>query len=570
MGSRSSFGGCEARFEARSWLTKVRKLSILKIRASTPRNKETIAMNNLMLLNGKIYTMNPKLPKAEAVAIRDHKIIAVGKNSEVGNLGRKKFKVINLEGRAVVPGLIDCHAHFLSFANNLKRVNLQGIGSPKKLLSLIKSFSRKLKPGEWVIGDGWDKNILGDESIFTQEILDQVCPENPVALQSKDHHLLWVNSRAMKLAGIDKSTNDPPGGMVERDPITREPTGLLIENACDLVWKKIPPLSKSFTKELTKVALKIANSYGLTGIHNFDEDEAFDVFQQLLENEELTLRVCNWISKGDLDSAINVGIRSGLGNEHLRFGGVKFYCDGTLGSQTALMFEPYEGSTDNFGIEVTSQEELTHMVKKASQAGISVAMHAIGDKGVHQALNAVEGSFEHKLKDTRLRHRIEHVQFLHPQDVKRFKKLGVMASVQPIHVLSDKEIADRYWGKRGKLAYAYKTLLKNGAKLVFGSDAPIESLDPLKGIYSSVLRRKNNEEKSWYPKEKLKVADAVYAYTQEASYASYEEDLKGSIQMGKLGDMVILSQDIFEIGAERISETKVDCTILGGKIVFQG
>jgi predicted amidohydrolase YtcJ len=526
-------------------------------------------MKDLMLLNGKIYTMNPKQPKAEAMAIRDHKIIAVGKNSEIQNLGRKNFQFIDLEGKTVIPGLIDCHTHFLSFAKNLKRADLREISSLNKLESVLKSFSKKLKPNEWLRGDGWDKNILGDESIFTKEVLDQVCPQSPIALQSKDHHLLWVNSKALMVTGIDKSTNDPPGGMIKRDPVTREPTGLLIENACDLVWKKIPPLSKSVTKELVKEAMKIANSHGLTGIHNFDEHDAFDIFQQLSESGELTLRVCLLIPYRDLDSFINLGLKSGFGNENLRFGGVKLYGDGTLGSQTALMFEPYQNSKDNFGIEVTSEEELTHIAKKASQARISVAIHAIGDKGVHQALNAIESSLEHKGKDSRLRHRIEHVQLLHPQDKKRFRKLGVIASVQPVHAPSDKKIAEKYWGKRCQFAYAYKSLLKSGARLVFSSDAPIETLDPFKGIYSAVLRKKGANEKSWYPKEKLKVAEAVFAYTREASYASYEENLKGSIEIGKLGDLVILSHDIFAIEPDRISDTKVECTILGGRIVFQ-
>lgn len=262
-------------------------------------------------------------------------------------------------------------------------------------------------------------------------------------------------------------------------------------------------------------------------------------------------------------------MKSGFGNENLRFGGVKLYSDGTLGSQTALMFESYEGSMGNFGIEVTSQEELTERVRKASQAGISVAIHAIGDKGVHQALNAIEASTQENSGESKLRHRIEHVQLLHPQDIERFRKLGVVTSVQPIHATSDREIAERYWGKRSKLGYAYKTLLKSGARLVFGSDAPIETLNPLKGIYAAVLRKKIRKEKSWHPKEKLSVSEAVLAYTAEANYASYEENLKGSIEIGKLGDMVILSQDIFDIDPEEIPETKMEYTIMGGKIVFQ-
>jgi len=526
-------------------------------------------MKDLMLLNGNIYTMNRQLPKAEAVAIKGSSIIAVGKSSEIENLSRKNFKVINLQGKTVIPGLIDCHAHLLSFAYSLKRVNLEGISSFDEVLSVIKSFSRKLKPEEWLVGGGWDKNILGDESIFTKEILDRVWPESPAVLQSKDHHLLWVNSKALKAAGIDKAAQNPSGGRIEKDQLTKEPTGILKENACSLVWDKVPRPSAIDSKELIKESLKIANSYGLTGIHDLEDQEAFDLFQQLLQDGDLSLRICFWIPDQNLDSAITLGIRFSFGNEDLRFGGVKLFSDGALGSQTALMFEPYESSKDNFGIEVTSQEELTQMVTKASRAGISVAIHSIGDKGVHQALNAIEHSVHQNRKESKLRHRIEHAQLLLPQDVERFRKLGVVASVQPVHAPSDKKMAEKYWGKRCRLAYAYNTLLKNGARVVFGSDVPIETLDPWKGIHAAVTRKKVGEDESWYPEEKVSVAEAVSAYTQQASYASYEENLKGSIQTGKLADMVILSQNIFEMEPEEIPHTKVECTILGGKIIFE-
>ena len=513
--------------------------------------------------------MNHQLPKTEAVAIKGSSIIAVGKSSEVENLGRKNFQVINLGGKTVIPGLIDCHAHFLSFAYSLKRVNLEGISSFNEVLSVIKSFSRKLKLGEWLVGGGWDKNILGDESIFTKEVLDEVWAESPAVLQSKDHHLLWVNSKTLKIAGIDKATDDPSGGRIQRNQITGGPTGILKENACNLIWEKVPSPSVTTSKELLKQALKIANGYGLTGIHDLEDQEAFVLFQKLLEDGDLSLRVCFWIPDQNLDSAISLGIRSGFGNENLRIGGVKMFSDGTLGSQTALMFEPFEGSKDNFGIEVTSQEELTQMVAKASRAGIGVAIHSIGDKGVHQSLNAIEESVPQNRKENRLRHRIEHTQLLRPQDVERFQKLGVIASVQPVHAPSDKEIAEKYWGERCRLAYAYKTLLKNGARITFGSDAPIETLNPWKGIHAAVCRHRIGEKKSWYSEEKLSVAEAVSAYTQWASYASYEENLKGSIQVGKRADMVILSQDIFQTNPEEIPDTKVECTILGGKIIFE-
>jgi predicted amidohydrolase YtcJ len=525
--------------------------------------------NDLMLLNGKIYTMDPKLPRAEAVAIRDHKIIAVGKNSDVENMGRKNFRVIDLEGKTVIPGLIDGHTHFLSLAYRLNRADLEGINSLEKLLSVITDFCKGLKPDIWVIGDGWDKNILGDESLFTTVPLDKICPKNPVALLSKDHHLLWVNSKALQMTGVDENTDEPAGGKIEKNSQTKKPTGLLKENAIGLVWGQVPSPSAPVCRELLKKALKMAHSFGLTGIHNFEDQEALQLLQDIMTEKALTLRVSFWIPDGDLDSAISVGFKSSFGNDCLRFCGVKLYCDGTLGSQTALMFEPYEGSEDNFGVEVTSSADLSRMVRKASQAGISVAIHAIGDKGVHTALNAIESFMSISKEKSKLRHRIEHIQLTKPQDIERFKRLNIIPSVQPIHAPSDRPVAEKYWGNRCKLAYPYKTLLSTGAHLTFGSDAPIESLNPLKGIYAAVMRKKVGEKKSWNPVEKLSVEEAVFAYTQAASYTSYEENLKGSIEIGKLGDAVVLSQDIFQIDPEEIPNTKIEYTILGGEIVFQ-
>ncbi|MCK4386019.1 MAG: amidohydrolase family protein, partial [candidate division Zixibacteria bacterium] len=338
----------------------------------------------------------------------------------------------------------------------------------------------------------------------------------------------------------------------------------------------------------------------LTGIHNLEERKAVFFFQQFLKDKKLSLRVCFWISKEDLDSAIGLGLQSGFGSENISFGGLKLYSDGALGSQTALMFEPYENSRDNFGIEVTSQDELTQWVKKASQAGINVAIHAIGDRGVHQALNAIascplplapHGSWvkgqgielsEVKKWNTRqnknlrpdgrasARHRIEHVQLVHPQDLKRFNKSDVIASVQPYHATSDRDIVDKYWGKREGFRYPYKSFLNHQTKLVFGSDAPIETMDALRIIHAAVTRKREGEKRrAWYPQECLSVPEAVFAYTQGASYASYEERIKGSIQIGKLADMVVLSKDIFKVAPEEILDTKVESTILGGKIVYK-
>lgn len=526
-------------------------------------------MNDLILLNANIHTMNPQLPKAEAVAVRDSRIIAVGKNPDVENLCGKDTLVINLEGKTVIPGLIDSHTHFLSFAYGLARVNLHGITSVERLITTIKSFCRRLRPDDWLLGAGWDKNVLGDESIFTRRILDEIWPEGSAALQSKDQHVLWVNSKALEAVGIDASTSDPPGGMIDRDPKTGEPTGILKEKACSLVWDRIPRRSVNASRELAKEAMKTVNSYGLTGIQNHDDPGAFELFRQLQADGELTLRAAFWVPIQDLDSVINQGLTSGFGTDFVRFGGVKMYADGSLGSQTALMFEPFEGSDDNFGIEATSQDELTENSIRACRAKIGVAIHAIGDRAVHQSLNAIEESIRRTGQESRLRHRIEHVQLLHPEDVERFAKLGVIASVQPVHGPADIDIAEKYWGKRARLAYAFRTLLKTGARVAFGSDAPIESIDPRKGIHAAVCRKRIGAGESWYSEEKLAVIEAVSGFTRWAAYASYEENLKGTIEKGKLADMVVLSQDIFRIDPDEIPDTQVEMTILGGRVVFE-
>ena len=526
-------------------------------------------MKDLMLLNGNVYTMNPQLSRAEAVAVRDSKIIAVGKSSDVENLGRKNFRVVDLEGKTVLPGLTDCHTHILSFAHGLERVDLHGIDSSEEILSTIQSFSERLKPDEWLLGAGWDKNIVGDQSIFSKQVLDEIWPQAPAALQSKDQHVLWVNSKALRFAGINKTTSDPRGGKIDKDRSTGEPTGILKEKACNLVWDKVPPRTRANSEKLLREAMKIANSYGLTGVQNHDDPGAFELFGKLHSDGVLTLRAAFWIPIERLDSAMSLGLTSGSGNDFVRFGGVKMYADGSLGSQTALMFESFEGCDGNLGVEATSREELAEKSIKASRAKMSVAIHAIGDRAVHQSLSAIEETVRQNPEQTGLRHRIEHVQLLHPDDIRRFQKLGVIASVQPVHAPADIDIAERYWGKRSKLAYAFKTLLDSGAKVVFGSDAPIETLNPWMGIHAAVCRKRIGDEESWHPEEKVSLLDAISGFTCWASYASYEEDLKGSIEVGKLADMIVLSQDVFKIRPEEIPNTKVECTILGGRIVHE-
>jgi predicted amidohydrolase YtcJ len=532
-------------------------------------------MKGLFLFNGKIYTMDPKNPYTSALAIQERKIVAVGKNTQIKDGIPRGFKTIDLKGKTVLPGFIDSHTHFVHFALNLDQIELKGVKSEKELALKIKSKAKSLKRDRWLFGRGWDKNIFKDKSsrsiltIFHKKTLDKVLSQNPVALKSKDGHVFWLNSLALKILGIDKYTLSPSGGEIEKDISTSEPTGLLKENACELVDSALggnvaKKVNEKRMEKLFTQATEIAHKNGIVGVHDCGGEKSFETYERFLFERKLLLRVFCMIEKKDLDSAIKIGFKTGFGNDFLKLESLKLYSDGTLGSQTALMFQPFEGSKDNYGMEVTPEKELTGLVRKANAKGISVAIHAIGDKGVNQALNSFE-----KSGHSQLRNRIEHIQLIRPEDIKRFAKLNVIASVQPLHATSDRDIADKYWGKRCRYAYPYKTLLENGATLCFGSDLPVEDFSPLKGIYAAVTRKREGERrKSWHPFERVSVEEAVYAYTLGGAYASGDEEIKGSIQPGKLADLVVLSRDIFKTSPQAILKTKVLATIFDGRIVW--
>lgn len=521
-------------------------------------------MKGLILLNGKIHTLNKNQPQAQALATWDSKLLAVGKNEEVKSLKSDKFELIDLRGKTVLPGFVDCHTHFLYFASTLDTLDLREVRTFESLKSKIKEKLKNLKPGDLLFVKGWDKNIFKDQPIFKKETLDKISPQNPLAIFSKDQHTFWANYLTLKIAEVDKKRENFPPEQIETDRHTGELTGILRENACDLILETIKKLNPKGIKRKFEQAVKIAHKNGLVGIHDLGGENTLKHYQDFLFDNKLSLRVFCMIPQRSLDSVLQSNLRTGFGNEHLRIGGVKLYADGALGSQTALTFKPYRGSTKNYGIEILAEKDLILLVKKANDRNISVAIHAIGDRAVHQALNALEKSGKKSL-----RNRIEHIQLIHPKDLKRFAQLKIIASVQPIHATSDREMAERFWGKRCKLAYSYKTLLRNGAKLIFGSDMPIENLSPLKGIHAAVTRKKEKDKKeSWYPEQRVSVYEAVCAYTLGAAYASYEEQIKGSIQAGKLADLVILSQDIFHIVPEEIPQVKISATIFDGKFVY--
>jgi predicted amidohydrolase YtcJ len=525
---------------------------------------------NLLFYNGNIHTMDAATPHAQAVAIAGNRILAVGGDAEMQALLAPGGQAVDLIGRTVVPGFTDSHTHFMMYGLSLARIDLIQVLTLQEALSRVAARAEVTPTGRWLLGHGWDHSLWEGGTFPTREHLDSVVPEHPVFLTRKCVHVGWANSRALELAGITSQTSDPPGGEIERDPATGQPTGILKENAMDLVYHQLqdPPVEEAV--DAIKAGMARAHKLGLVGTHTMEGTAALVAFQQLRAAGELKMRVLMQIPETNLEAAIQVGLQTDFGDERLCIGGVKGFSDGALGARTAHMLEPFEGEPDNCGIPVATAEHLKDLIGRASRAGIATVTHAIGDRANREVLDAVEAS-RRAGEGLHLRHRIEHVQLLHPDDVPRLARLGVVASMQPIHATQDMLLADAHWGARSAGAYAWRSLLDAGTALAFGSDSPVEDLDVMKGIHAAVTRRRADGSPGpdgWYPEQRLTVTEAVHAYTAGAAYASGEEAIKGKLSPGKLADVVVLSQDIFTIEPMAILETEVVATVFDGECVY--
>ena len=525
---------------------------------------------DLVLINGNVYTLEPNQPRAQAVAIAGNQILAVGQSEDLRQLLRPDGQVVDLAGRAVIPGLIDAHVHFgwHSVAVYRKQVDLDNVPTKAEAVARVAEAARDIPTGQWIQGSGWNKTLWSDPAFPTAADLDPVTAQHPVALEDKSHHATWVNSLALERAGISAVTADPPGGEIMRDA-SGQATGMLLETAAALVYDVVPDPDLDTVVAALRQGIARAQALGLTGVHDPGHPTVLAALQILKSRGELGLRALVHIPADGLEAAVRLGLRSGLGDLYLRIGGVKIFADGALGPQTAHMLAPYEGSASNAGIPTHTAAELNNLVHRAHAAGLSVAIHAIGDAANRAVLDAIEQAPEgaRSLPD-----RIEHVQLLHPDDVPRLAQLGVVASMQPIHATSDMDMAARYWGPRCQFAYAWRSLLDSGAALAFGSDCPVETLDPLAGIHAAVTRRRAGGQpgpEGWIPGQRLTVAEAVDAYTMGTACASGETHLKGSLAPGKLADLVVLSRDIFRIDPGEILDTRVEMTIFDGQIVYR-
>jgi len=526
---------------------------------------------DMALINGKIFTMEEKNLFVEGIAVKDGKILAIGSNEKIKKFISPSTKVLDVKGKLVVPGFIDAHCHFASGGRSLTTLTFRGVNSIEKIQEMVAAKIKELPEGAPIFGSQYDHTLFPGEKWPTKEDLDKVSSNNPIIIRRVDGHSVWINSLALKQSGINKETKDPFGGEIKKDPKTGKPTGILKETAMDLIKIKSPQI-QSTPEEDIKRALKHATELGLTGIHTASSLQEVEIYKKLNQEEKLTLRVYAWLAVNEIDEYLKKGIKQGQGNYMVKFGFLKFFIDGTLGSGTALLFEPFSDEPDKTGLSLYEEEKFYDLVEKAHMNGFQIGVHAIGDKGVNWVLNAVEKA-QKKHGKKGLRHRIEHAQIIIPTDIKRFKELGVIASMQPTHCTTDMRFCEQRIGKeRSKGAYIWRTLLDNGAKLAFGTDWPVEPLDPMRGLYSCVTR-KNIEfdfpEGGWFPEQKLSMAEAIKYYTLGSAYASFEENTKGSLKVGKLADMTVLSKDLFTIEPKEILTTKVLYTILGGKIVYQ-
>ena len=523
---------------------------------------------NLAILSARVFTNNPLQPWAEAIGIRNGRILNVGRNEDVRHGCPAGTRMMKLPGRLIIPGIIDGHCHFVKFGLMLRQIDLRGLSSLGSCRERIRHAVRLSKPGEWIIGRGWDQHRWEEKREPTRHDLDDLTPFNPTVMIRVCGHSLWVNTPALTRSGIDAHTRDPAGGRIERDPGSGEPSGLIRE-ALDLIEDHIPPLDMEDRKRAALAAQDEALRFGITGVHSCETSREWSALAELVKEGALKLRVYHLIASDELEDAVSTQ-RGGIDGNRLWSGHVKLFADGSLGSATALLHEPYIGAPTEYGIPCLSPEDLHTQVKAAYRHGYDVAIHAIGDKAVTNALEAVARARKCYPGSGR-RDRIEHVQLFRPGDLALFRDLNVTASVQPIFLCTDRGVALEKWGTaRCRSAYAWKSLLNAGIPLQFGSDAPVEPIDPLLGFQWACTRRDaaGEEGEGWFPTEKLTVDECIRAFTLQPAWTSRKEDHLGILAHGRWADLTIFNRDILTLSPEHWASVEVEMTVVDGEIVY--
>jgi predicted amidohydrolase YtcJ len=537
------------------------------------KSADSNATADLVLRNGVVYTVNAAQPHAQAIAIRGEEIVAVGSNDDVKKWIGPKTCVIDLHGRFAMPGFNDAHTHLASGGMAKLTVNFEGAASLGEFQKRLREALPNYKPGEWITGRGWDHTLWPEKRFPSREDLDAVSKVHPMILGRVDGHVAVANSLALKIAGITKDMLDPQGGHIMRDAKTGEPTGMLEEDAAmSLVYRKVPPPSHNQRRRAIELALADAVANGVTSIQDYSTWLAFRIYRDLKGEGKLPLRITEWLTFAEplpqLEEERRVGGTTGA---WLKTGALKAFMDGSLGSRTAAMLAPYSDDPSTSGILRMDPKQLNEMSIARDKAGFQLNFHAIGDRANRIALDAFAAvRAANGARDRR--DRVEHAQIVAPDDFARFASLGVIASMQPSHLLDDERWAtERIGPERAKGAYAWNTMRRDGVHLAFGTDYPVESINPLRGLYACVTRElpAGGPPGGWEPQEKLAMTDCIYDYTAGSAYGEFEENRKGEIKPGMFADVVVFPVDITQILPADLLKTSVEMMIAGGRIVYE-
>jgi predicted amidohydrolase YtcJ len=554
--------------------------SCLGVVAPAQNSKDPKIAADSIVLHGRIYTLDSKQPWAQALAIRADKILAVGDDATIGTFRGPDTKVIDAAGQLVLPGFVDCHIHFMDGALSLGRVNLEGAKDVAEIQQRLRDYAAKHPGKDWLLGRGWDYAMFGAAALPDKKYLDELFPERPVFLEGYDGHTYWANSKALTLSGITRDTPDPPNGIIVRDAATHEATGALKEAAQNIVAKVGPGLTRSERLDALRAGIKWANENGLTRVHSAGGDfPQLALYDELRRRGELTLRfyIAYFMDPPEMRPQDVEAIETARKKYHDKWidtDAVKFMVDGVIESHTAAMIEPYSDDPSLKGKLFWDPSKYSSAVAELDKRGLQLFTHAIGELGVRTALDAYQHAEEVNHSSDR-RPRIEHIETVTTADIPRFGNLGVIASMQPLHSYPDADTLD-VWARnagpdRSSRAWSWKSIADAGGRYAFGSDWPVVTLNPWYGLQTAVTRqtRKGKPEAGFVPSQRLTIAQAVEGYTLGAAFAGRREKTEGSLEKGKLADLIIVSQNIFEIDPHKISETKVRTTIVGGKVVYQ-
>jgi hypothetical protein len=541
-------------------------LSALLFVAGCAAEKDEYA--TLVVTDARIWTGDRDRPWAAALAVSGETIAAVGGRTDIEPWIGPETEVIAIPDSMLVPGMIDTHVHFITGGSGLASVQLRDAATPEEFTQRIVDFAAGIEPGEWILYGTWDHENWGGE-LPTRDWIDEVTPENPVWINRLDGHMALANSRALELAGVDADTPDMAGGEIVRDE-TGRPTGILKDNAMSLVESAVPVASAAKLDREIDAAMRHVAANGVTSVHDMAGWDSLEAYRRAREKEALITRIYSVMPLSDWERLEDEVATQGRGDAWLRWGGLKGFMDGSLGSHTAAFLEPFTDAPDESGFLINELDDMRRWIDVADQAGLHVMVHAIGDRAIRNLLDIyLDVAEKNGPRDRRFR--IEHAQHIHPDDIKRFAAQEVIASMQPYHAIDDGRWADKVIGaERSKTTYAFRSLLSSNARVAFGSDWFVAPATPLEGIYAAVTRRTLDGANpgGWVPDQKITVEQALRAYTVEAAYASFEEDIKGKLKTGMLADFVLLDRDITTIPPEEIPQTRVLKTVVGGRVVF--